>query len=105
MQLDNQGRWSGLAVDVCRAVSAATFGDASKVKYVPLTPVFHLPALQAGDVDVLTANSTYTLTYAAALGVNFAGVYYYDGQGIVVPRKLGIRHARQLAGAAICVQR
>jgi len=105
MQLDNQGRWSGLAVDVCRAVSAPTFGDATKVKYVPLTPLFHLPALQAGDVDVLTANSTYTLTYAAALGVSFAGIYYYDGQGIVVPRKLRVRHARQLGGAAICVQR
>lgn len=105
MQLDNQGRWSGLAVDVCRAVSAAAFGDATRVKYVPLTPLFHLPALQAGDVDMLAANSTYTLTYAAALGVNFAGIYYYDGQGIVVPRKLGIRHARQLGGAAICVQR
>src|SRR5262249_40150672 len=105
MQLDNQGRWSGLAVDVCRAVAAATFGDASRVKYIPLGPVLHFPALLAGAVDLLTANSSYTLTRGASLGVNFAGIYYYDGQGIVVPRKLGIRRARDLRGSTICAQR
>jgi general L-amino acid transport system substrate-binding protein len=104
MQLDNRGRWSGLAVDICRAVSAALLGDATRVRYVPLTPLFHLPALQSGDVDMLAANTTYTLSYATAPGVTFAGIYYYDGQGIVVPRKLRVRHARQLGGAAICVQ-
>lgn len=78
MQADKQGKWTGFSVDICRAVSAALLGDASKVKYVPLEPAQRFPALQSGQLDLLVSNSTYTLARDAGLGVDFTGIYYYD---------------------------
>jgi general L-amino acid transport system substrate-binding protein len=100
---DSQGKWKGLAVDVCRAVAAAIFGDAEKVKYVPLTSAQRFTAIQSGEVDMLVGNATWTLTRDTALGLDFTGVYYYDGQSFLVPRKLGVKSARELNGATICV--
>ena len=78
---DSQGKWVGLDIDVCRAVAAAIFGDAEKVKYVPLTSQQRFTALQSGEVDILSNNTTETLTRDTALGLNFTNVTYYDGQG------------------------
>ncbi|MBS0547777.1 MAG: transporter substrate-binding domain-containing protein, partial [Proteobacteria bacterium] len=100
---DNQGKWKGLAVDVCRAVSAAIFGDADKVKYVPLTSAQRFTAIQSGEVDMLVGNATWTLTRDTNLGLDFTGVYYYDGQSFLVPKKLGVKSAKELNGATICV--
>ncbi len=102
MHADSQGVWRGLSVDMCRATAAALLGDANKVKYVPLEPQKRFPALEAGEVDLLASNSTVTLGRDA--GVDFAGIYYYDGQGFMVPRKLGKRVMRDLQGATVCVQ-
>ncbi|EKV26951.1 Glutamate Aspartate periplasmic binding protein precursor GltI [Caenispirillum salinarum AK4] len=101
---DEQGNWSGLDVDVCRAVAAAVFGDSEKVKYVPLSAQQRLTALQAGEVDVLARNTTHTLTRDTANGLNFLPVNYYDGQGFMVRKDLGVDSARQLDGATVCVQ-
>ncbi len=103
MLVDNQGKWSGLDIDVCRAVAAVLFGDSEKVKYVPLSPQQRFTGLQAGEVDMLSNNSTWTLTRDTALGLDFTGVTYYDGQGFMVPKKLGVKSARELSGATICV--
>jgi len=100
---DDKGVWKGLDVDTARAIATAVFGDASKIKYVPLTAVQRLPALQAKEIDVLCRNTTQTLTRETANGLNFAHVNYYDGQGFLVPRKLGIKSAKDLQGATICV--
>jgi general L-amino acid transport system substrate-binding protein len=100
---DNQGRWSGFDIDVCRALSAAIFGTADKVKYVPLTAQQRFTALQSGEVDVLSNNTTNTLQRDTALGLNFAPVVFYDGQGFMVPKKLGVKSAKELNGATICV--
>ena len=81
---DAQGNWSGLDVDVCRAMAAAIFGDATKVKYTPLSSKERFTALQSGEIDVLSRNTTWTATRDTALGLNFAGVNYYDGQGFMV---------------------
>ena len=88
---------------VCRAVAAAIFGDSEKVKYVPLSGQQRFTALQSGDVDVLSNNSTWTLTRDTALGLDFTGVTYYDGQGFMVPKKLGVKSAKEMNGATICV--
>ncbi|MDJ0871895.1 MAG: amino acid ABC transporter substrate-binding protein [Gammaproteobacteria bacterium] len=101
---DDKGRWTGIDVDVCRAVAAAVFGDASKVRFTPLSAKERLTALQSGEVDVLSRNTTWTLTRDAALGLNFTGVTYYDGQGFLVRRDLGVTSALDLAGASVCVQ-
>jgi len=103
MTVDNQGKWTGMNVDICRAVSAALFGDSEKVKYVPLSGQQRFTALQAGEVDLLSNNSTWTLTRDTALGLDFVGVTYYDGQGFMVPKKLGVKSAKELNGASICV--
>ena len=103
MMPDSQGKWKGLSVDVCRAVAAAIFGDADKVKYTPLTSQQRFTALQSGEVDMLVGNATWTLTRDSALGLDFIGVYYYDGQSFLVPKKLGVKSARELSGATICV--
>ena len=103
MTVDNQGKWTGMNVDICRAVSAALFGESEKVKYVPLSGQQRFTALQAGEVDVLSNNSTWTLTRDTALGLDFVGVTYYDGQGFMVPKKLGVKSAKELNGASICV--
>ena len=101
---DDRGNWAGLDVDVCRAVAAAVFGDASKVKYTPLTAKERFTALQSGEIDMLSRNTTWTLTRDSNLGLNFAGVNYYDGQGFMVSKKLGVKSAKELDGAAICIQ-
>jgi general L-amino acid transport system substrate-binding protein len=103
-QPDSKGVWRGIDVDVCRAVAAAMFGDASKVRYTPLTAQQRFTALQSGEVDILSRNTTWTLARDASLGLNFVGVNYYDGQGFMVPKKLGIKSAKQLNGATVCVQ-
>ena len=90
-QADSNGAWSGLDVDVCKAVAAATLGDATKVKWVPLNAQQRFTALQSGEIDVLSRNTTWTLTREASLGLTFTGVTYYDGQGFMVPTKSKIK--------------
>ncbi len=102
-QADSNGAWSGLDVDFCKAVAAAVLGDASKVKYVPLNAQQRFTALQSGEIDVLSRNTTNTLSRDASLGLHFVGVNYYDGQGFLVP-KGKITSAKQLRGATVCVQ-
>lgn len=100
---DENGVWKGLDVDTARAVSAAVFGDPDKVKYTPLTAVQRFTALQSGEVDILTRNCTHTLGRDTSLGLDFAVVNYYDGQGFMVHKKMGVTNAKQLSGAAVCV--
>jgi len=99
---DDAGNWSGVDVDVCRAVAAAAFGDASKVKFTPLSAKERFTALQSGEIDVLSRNTTWTATRDTSLGLNFAGVNYYDGQGFMVRKDLGVNSALELNGAAVC---
>jgi general L-amino acid transport system substrate-binding protein len=96
-------QWKGLDVDTCKAVAAAVLGDASKVKIVPLTAKERFTALQSGEVDVLSRNTTWTNTRDTSLGLNFAGVNYYDGQGFLVSKDLGVDSAKQLDGASVCI--
>ncbi len=100
---DEKGVWRGLDVDTARAIAAAVFGDADKVKYTPLTAQQRFTALQSGEIDVLTRNATRTLTRETQLGLNFVTVNYYDGQGFMVPKKLGVKSAKELSGATVCV--
>ena len=100
---DDKGVWKGLDVDTANAVAAAVFGDASKVKFTALTAVQRLPALQAKEIDVLCRNTTQTLTRETTNGLNFTQVNYYDGQGFLVPKKLGVKSAKELGGATVCV--
>ena len=99
---DDKGNWSGVDVDVCRAVAAAIFGDDGAVKFTPLSAKERFTALQSGEIDVLSRNTTWTATRDTALGLNFAGVNYYDGQGFMVPNSLGIKNASELSGASVC---
>ncbi len=99
---DDKGNWTGIDVDVCRAMAAAIFGDASKVKYTALSAKERFTALQTGEIDVLSRNTTWTATRDTSLGLNFAGVTYYDGQGFMVRKSLGVTSAGQLNGAAVC---
>jgi general L-amino acid transport system substrate-binding protein len=99
---DDKGNWTGIDVDLCQAVAAAIFGDGSKVKYTPLSAKERFTALQSGEVDMLSRNTTWTATRDTALGLNFAGVNYYDGQGFMVRKSLGVTSALQLNGAAVC---
>jgi len=101
---DSQGNWSGLDVDICRAIAAAVLGDGTKVKWVPLNAQQRFTALQSGEIDILSRNTTWTLTRDASLGLHFTGVTYYDGQGFMVPVKGKIKSAKQLKGATVCVQ-
>jgi len=101
---DSQGNWSGLDVDICRAIAAAVLGDGNRVRWVPLNAQQRFTALQSGEIDVLSRNSTWTLTRDASLGLHFTAVTYYDGQGFMVPVKSKIRSAKQLKGATVCVQ-
>jgi len=102
-QPDAEGRWQGLDVDFCRAVAAAIFDDPNAVQFVPLTAKERFTALQSGEIDVLSRNTTWTLTRDSSLGVNFAGTTYYDGQGFLVKKALGVDSAKQLSGATVCV--
>jgi general L-amino acid transport system substrate-binding protein len=101
---DSQGNWSGIDVDVCRAIAAAVLGDGTKVKWVPLTAQQRFTALQSGEIDILSRNTTWTLSRDASLGLTFTGVTYYDGQGFMVPVKTKVTNAKQLKGATVCVQ-
>ncbi len=100
---DDKGVWAGLDVDVCRAVAAALFGDAKKVKYVPLTTQQRFTALQSGEIDLLSRNTTVTSQRDTELGLNFGPINFYDGQGFLVAKKLGVKSAKELNGATICV--
>ncbi len=100
---DSKGVWKGLDVDTARAMAAAIFGDANKVKFTPLTAQQRFTALQSGEIDVLTRNATRTLSRDTQLGLNFVTVNYYDGQGFLIPTKLGVKSAKELDGATVCV--
>ena len=101
---DSSGKWTGLDADVCRAIAAVALGDANKVKFVPLSAQQRFTALQNGEIDVLSRNSTWTLQRDTKLGLNFTNVTFYDGQGFMVPKKLNVKSAKELNGATICVQ-
>ena len=101
---DDKGVWSGLDADYCRAVAAAVLGDAGKVRFVPTTPKERFAALQSREVDMLARSTTWTISRDSAAGFSFAGVNYYDGQGFMVKKSLGIKTAKDLGGATICVQ-
>jgi general L-amino acid transport system substrate-binding protein len=101
---DAQGNWTGLDVEVCRAIAAAIFDDPTKVKFVPLTAKDRFTALQSGEVDVLVRNTTWTSSRDTSLGLNFTGVDYYDGQGFMVRKALKVNSALELSDAAVCVQ-
>jgi general L-amino acid transport system substrate-binding protein len=98
------GVYKGIDVDGCRAMAAAVLGDASKVKYINLNAKERLAALQSGEIDILVRNTTWTQTRDTSLGLNFAAVNYYDGQGFMVRKKLGVKSAKQLDGASVCIQ-
>ncbi len=101
---DSQGKWTGLDVDYCRALAAAILSDGNKVRFSPLTAPQRFTALQSGEVDILSRNTTWTLTRDASLGMFFAGVTFYDGQGFMVPKALNVKSAKQMKGATVCVQ-
>ena len=101
---DSQGKWSGLDIDMCRALAAAVLGNADKVRYVPLSAPQRFTALQSGEVDILSRNTSFTLTRDASLGLHLTAVTYYDGQGFMVPASANLKSAKQLKGATVCVQ-
>jgi general L-amino acid transport system substrate-binding protein len=101
---DESGNWSGFDIDYCRAVAAAIFGDGTAVKFTPLTAKERFIALQSGEVDMLARNTTWTMSRDTSLGLNFVGASYYDGQGFMVKKGLGISSALELSGATVCVQ-
>ena len=101
---DSQGKWAGLDVDVCRAISAAIFNDPNKVRYIPLSSKDRFTALQSGEVDLLVRNSTWTMSRDTQLGLDFTAVNYFDGQGFMVRKKLGVASAKELDGASVCTQ-
>jgi len=101
---DSSGKWQGIDVDMCRAVASAVFGDDTKVKYAPLTAKERFTALQSGEVDILSRATTWTATRDTSLGLNFAGVNYYDGQGFLVSKNIGVNSALELDGATVCIQ-
>lgn len=100
---NDKGQWMGIDVAFCHAVAAAVLGDASKVKFTPLNAKERFTALQSGEIDVLSRNTTWTLTRDASLGLNFVGALYYDGQGFMVKKSLGVSSAKALNGATFCV--
>lgn len=101
--LDSKGQWSGLDVDTCKAIAAAVLGEKEKVEFVKLTTQNRFTALQTAEVDVLTCNVTWTLSRDAKLGVDFVAPTFYDGQGFMVPKKLGVKSVKELKGATVCV--
>jgi general L-amino acid transport system substrate-binding protein len=101
---DDKGNWTGLDVDICRAIAAAIFNDATKIKFVPLSAKDRFTALQSGEIDVLSRNTTWTLSRDTSLGANFTGVTYYDGQGFLVKKSLKVNSALELNSASVCVQ-
>jgi general L-amino acid transport system substrate-binding protein len=101
---DDKGNWTGLDVDICRALAAAIFDDATKVKFVPLSAKDRFTALQSGEIDLLSRNTTWTLSRDTSLGANFTGVTYYDGQGFMAKKSLKVNSALELNSASVCVQ-
>ncbi|OAF05726.1 amino acid ABC transporter substrate-binding protein [Bradyrhizobium centrolobii] len=101
---DDKGNWTGIDVDVCRAIAATIFNDTTKVKYVPLSAKDRFTALQSGEIDVLSRNTTWTISRDTSLGANFTGVTYYDGQGFMVKKSLKVNSALELNSASVCVQ-
>jgi general L-amino acid transport system substrate-binding protein len=101
---DDKGNWTGLDVDICRAIAAAIFNDSAKVKFVPLSAKDRFTALQSGEIDLLSRNTTWTLSRDTSLGANFTGVTYYDGQGFLVKKSLKVNSALELNSASVCVQ-
>ncbi len=101
---DAQGNWTGLDVDFCRAIAAAIFNDPTKVRFIPLSAKDRFTALQSGEIDVLARNSTWTMSRDTQLGLDFTGINYYDGQGFMVRKKLGVSSAKELNGATVCTQ-
>lgn len=101
---DSEGNWVGFDVDLCRAIALVILGDAEAVEFTPLTSQQRFTALQSGEVDVLIRNTTWTISRDTSLGLNFAGVNFYDGQGFMVPAALGVTSAYELDGATVCVQ-
>jgi general L-amino acid transport system substrate-binding protein len=101
---NDQGQWSGLDIDVCKAIAAAIFGDASKVEYKPTNAEQRFPALESGEVDVLVRNSTWNLSRDTQHPLDFVAVNYYDGQGFMVRKEAGVKSALELKGATVCVQ-
>lgn len=101
---NSNGAWEGIDVEFCQAMAAAVLGDKDKVKYVPLTAKERFTALQSGEIDILSRNTTWTLQRDGTLGLNFVGVNYYDGQGFMVKKDLGVKSALELDGASVCVQ-
>lgn len=100
----SDGEWAGIDVDYCRAVAASILGDSQAVQFVPATAQQRFTILQSGEVDILSRNTTWTLTRDTSLGLNFVGVSFYDGQGFMVPTALGVTGASELDGATVCVQ-
>ena len=103
-QPDDKGNWTGLDVDYCKAIAAAVLGDPNKVKFIPTTAKERFTALQSGEADVLVRNTTWSLARDSSLGLSFVGVNYYDGQGFMVKKSLGVTSAKELDGATVCVQ-
>jgi general L-amino acid transport system substrate-binding protein len=101
---DDQNNWTGFDVDFCRALAAAIFNDPTKVKFTPLSAKERFTALQSGEIDVLSRNTTWTMSRDTSLGLKFAGVTYYDGQGFMVKKSLGVNSALNLNGASVCTQ-
>ncbi|MCK6453389.1 MAG: amino acid ABC transporter substrate-binding protein [Alphaproteobacteria bacterium] len=99
---DAQGNWTGLDVALCRAVSAAIFADAKRIKFVPLSAKDRFTALQSGEVDLLSRTTTWTMSRDTQLGFDFVAVNFYDGQGFMVPKKSGVKSALELKGATVC---
>ncbi|MGN6551241.1 MAG: amino acid ABC transporter substrate-binding protein, partial [Pararhizobium sp.] len=101
---DKDGNWKGIDVDLCRGVAAAIFGDDTKVKFTPLSAKERFTALQSGDIDILSRNTTWTMSRDTQLGIAFSVVNYFDGQGFMVRKDMNINSALQLSGASVCVQ-
>jgi general L-amino acid transport system substrate-binding protein len=101
---NDKGEWTGFDVDYCRALAAAIFGDPTKVKFTPLSTKDRFTALQSGEVDILSRNTTWTLDRDTKLGLNFVGTSYYDGQGFMVKKSMKINSALELSGASVCTQ-
>lgn len=101
---DSRGEYKGMSIDLCRAIAAAVLGDPAKIKVVPATAVQRFPALQSGEVDVLTWNSTVTMSRDTATGLEIGAVYFYDGQAIIARRSANVSSAKQLDGATICME-
>jgi general L-amino acid transport system substrate-binding protein len=101
---DDKGRWTGFDVDICRAVAAAVLGDGEKVRFVPLTSKERFTALQSGEIDLLSRQTTQTMSRDTSLGLTFVAIAYYDGQGFMVRKALGVKSAKELKGATVCLQ-